>query len=81
MGDSKSCIDVIFTDHPNLYIDCGVHPSLHSQFHHQIIHARLSVSNISLPTEYSAGFCIMIKQILLPLGNVLKFLNGMSTMA
>ena len=49
VGDSKSCIDLIFTDHPNLIIDCGVHPSLHSQCHHQIIYGRLSVSNNSLP--------------------------------
>ena len=49
VGDSKSCIDLIFTDHTNLIIDCGVHPSLHSHCHHQIIYGRLSVSNISLP--------------------------------
>jgi len=30
MGDSYSCIDLIFTDHPNHIIDFGVHPSLHS---------------------------------------------------
>ena len=36
-------------DHPNLIIDCGLHPSLHSQCHHQIINGRLSVSNISIP--------------------------------
>ena len=26
MGDSKSCIDVIFTDQPNLFFETGVHP-------------------------------------------------------
>ena len=49
MGDSKSCIDLIFTDQPNLFIESGVHTSLHEQCHHQIIYGRLSVSNISLP--------------------------------
>ena len=49
MGSSKSCIDLIFTDQPNLIVDTGVHPSLHDQCHHQIIYGKLSVSNISQP--------------------------------
>ena len=49
MGDSKSCIDLIFTDQPNLIIESGVHPSLHERRHHQIIYGTLSVSNIALP--------------------------------
>ena len=49
IGESNSCIDLIFTDHSNLIIDCGVHQSLHSQCNYQIIYGRLSVSNISLP--------------------------------
>ena len=49
MGDSKSCIDLIFTDQPNLIIESGVHPSLHEQCHHQIIYGKISVSNIALP--------------------------------
>ena len=49
MSDSKSCIDLILTDQPNLVIDSGVHPSLHEQCHHQIVHGKLSVSNIALP--------------------------------
>ena len=49
MGDSKSCIDLIFTDQPNLVIESGVHQSLHEHCHHQIVYGRLSVSNIALP--------------------------------
>ena len=49
MGDSRSCIDLIFTDQPNLIIESGVHPSLHEQCHHQIIYGKMSVSNIALP--------------------------------
>ena len=49
MGDSKSCIDLIFTEQPNLIIESGVHPSLHEQCHHQIAYSKLSVSNIALP--------------------------------
>ena len=49
IGDSKSCIDLIFTDQPNLFIDSGVHQSLHELCHHQIIYGKLSVSNITPP--------------------------------
>ena len=49
MGSSKSCIDLIFTDQPNLVIETGVHPSLHEQCHHQIVHRKLSASNIAVP--------------------------------
>ena len=40
LGDSKSCIDLIFTDQPNLFIETGVHPSLHSHSHHQIVYGK-----------------------------------------
>ena len=49
MGDSKSCIDLIFTDQPNLFIESGVHSSLHDQCHHQIIYGKLAVSNLAPP--------------------------------
>ena len=49
MGDSRSCIDLILTDQPNLFIDSGVHPSLHEQCHHQIIWGKLTVDNSTLP--------------------------------
>ena len=49
MGDSRSCIDLIVTDQPNLIIESGVHPSLHENCHHQIIYGKLSVSNIARP--------------------------------
>ena len=49
MGDSRSCIDLIFTDQPNLVVESGVHPSLHEQCHHQLVYGKLSVSNVKLP--------------------------------
>ena len=49
MGDSKSCIELIFTDQPNLIIESGVHRSLHEHCHHQIVYGKLSVSNVALP--------------------------------
>ena len=49
MGDSKSCIELIFTDQPNLIIESGVHPSLHEQCHHQIVYGKLTVSHVAQP--------------------------------
>ena len=47
----SSCIDLIFTDQPNLVVDSGVHPSLHPNCHHQIT---FSVYNLTVeyPTPY-----------------------------
>ena len=42
-----SCIDLIITDQPNLYVDFEVDPSLDNHCQHQIIHGKL---NISVPT-------------------------------
>ena len=49
MGDSKSCIDLLFTDQSNIVIDSEVHASLYEQCHHQIVDGKLSVSSIALP--------------------------------
>ena len=38
LDNSRSCIDLIFTSQPNMVIDSGVHPSLHSNCQHQIIY-------------------------------------------
>ena len=36
----NSCIDLLFTNQQNLITDSGVHPSLHSKCHHQIIYGK-----------------------------------------
>ena len=36
IGQSKSCIDLILTDQPNLFIESGIHPSPCEQCHDQI---------------------------------------------
>ena len=41
-----SCIDLIITDQPNLFVESVVHPSLDNNCQHQIIYGKL---NISLP--------------------------------
>ena len=42
-----SCIDLIITDQPNLFVDFGVHSSSDNHCQYQIIHGKL---NISVPT-------------------------------
>ena len=42
-----SCIGLIITDQPNLFVDFRVHPFLDNHCQHQIIHGKL---NISIPT-------------------------------
>ena len=36
IGNSSSCIDLIFTQQPNLVTPSGPHASLHNNCHHQI---------------------------------------------
>ena len=43
-GGSMSCIDLIITDQPNLFVDSGVHPSLDEHCQHQIIYGKLDIS-------------------------------------
>ena len=45
----SSCIDLIFTNQPNLVTDSGVHPWLHSNCHHQIVYAKFNFKVIYPP--------------------------------
>ena len=51
LGNSQSCIDLLFTDHPNLFIESGVHGSLHEQCHYQIIYVKISIDNLPPPSH------------------------------
>ena len=44
-----SCIDLIITDQPNMFVDYGVHPSLDDHCQHQIIYGKLNASIPSAP--------------------------------
>ena len=48
---SSSCIDLIFTDQPNLSMNAGVYSTLHSNCHHQIVHSGFNL-NICYPPPY-----------------------------
>ena len=39
LGNSTLCTDLIFTSQPNFVVELGVHPSLHPNFHQQIVFA------------------------------------------
>ena len=48
LPNSSFCIDLIFTNQPNLVTECGAHTSLQPKCHHQIVFAKLN-----LRAEYS----------------------------
>ena len=51
-GEFLVFIDLIFTPQPNLGVDSGVHPSLHTSCHHQIMYAKLNLKfHFPLPYE------------------------------
>ena len=45
INDSKSCIDLVITDHPNLINECSMLPSLHTNCHHSMNHVVLNIHN------------------------------------
>ena len=47
--NSNSYIDLLFTSQNNLITDSGVHPSLHSTCHHQIIYGKLNFKAFYFP--------------------------------
>ena len=51
IGDSSSCIDLIFTSQPNLVMESRVHSSLHPNCHHQITYAKFNLK-IYYPPPY-----------------------------
>ena len=51
LNSSSSCIDLIFTSQPNLVMESGIHSSLHSNCHHQIVFAKFNLS-IFYPLPY-----------------------------
>ena len=46
-----SCIDLIFTDQPNLSVNSGVHAVLRPNCHHQIVHSSFNL-NILYPPPH-----------------------------
>jgi hypothetical protein len=42
---SASCIDLVVTSQPNIFLECDVHPFIHINCHHQINFAKISIGN------------------------------------
>ena len=51
LPSSSSCINLIFTNQPNLILNSGVHPSLQQNCYHQIIFAQIN-SKVYYPPPY-----------------------------
>ena len=51
LENSSSCIDLVFTSHPSLVMESGIHPSLHWGCHHQITYAKFNLQ-IDYPSPY-----------------------------
>ena len=51
LKNSSSCIDLIFTDQPNLITDSGTHPSLPPNCHHNITFCKINLK-ITYPPLY-----------------------------
>ena len=49
LDNSRRCIDLIFTSQPNMAIDSGVHASLYSNCHPQIIYVKFDLKIINPP--------------------------------
>ena len=56
LPQSNSCVDLLFTDQPNLVVNCGTHASLNSKCYHQITHCKLNL-NIEYPPPYERLLC------------------------
>ena len=56
-----SCIDLIFTDQPNLSVNSGVHASLRPNCHHQVVHTKFNL-NISYSHHSSVLYGITKRQ-------------------
>lgn len=51
LGNSPSCIDLIFTSNQSLAMDSGVYPSLHLNYRHHITYVKFNLK-IHYPPPY-----------------------------
>ena len=52
-----SCIDLIITDQPNLFVDFGIHPSLDNHCQYQIIHGKINLLLLINNFQCSSPMC------------------------
>ena len=51
-GEDMSCIDLIITDQPNLFVDSSVHHSVDEHCQHQILYGKLNIL-VPYPPAYT----------------------------
>ena len=73
MHHLSSCLDLIFTDQPNLIVDSSVHPCFRSNCHHQITYCKLN-PNFKYPVPYEHLVWDYNKENLKVLKNLLNLL-------
>ena len=56
----SSCIDLIFTNQPNIVLESEVRSSLHLKCHHQIIYSKLNLK-IDYLSQYTCEICYYFK--------------------
>ena len=72
--NNSSRVDLIFTDQPSLIINNGIHASLHSSCHHEIIHCTFNL-NILYPHPYQRLLWNYKKADVSKIKKVLKLVN------
>ena len=81
LGNSLSCIDLIITDQPDLFVDSGLHSSLYAKSHHQIVFRVVNLSILRPPPhkrtvwEYDKANIDMINHYLSSI-NLYEMLDG-----
>ena len=50
LENSSSCVDLLFSNQPNLIMDSGVRPTLYSKCHYQIIYSKLNLKTEHPPS-------------------------------
>ena len=55
LQNSATCIDLVFTNQPHLVMESGVHSSLSSTCHHEIVFAKLNLK-VEYPPPYERIF-------------------------
>ena len=70
LGNSSSCIDLIFTSHPSLVMESDVHLSLHLNCHHQLTYAKFNFKIHYLPPyereiwHYQKANTVFLEQVI-----------------
>ena len=79
LTDWLSCIDLIFTFHPSLVMESGVHFSLHQTCHHQLIYGKINLKIFyPLPYEREIWYYQRANVDLIQLANWATFLGKIS---